>query len=290
MADNVAITPGAGATIATDDVAGVQYQRVKLDIGADGASAPVTAANPLPVALDAPSLAALESIGVNNFPATQPVSLAAPVALDSATLTALENITVQSSALPTGASTEATLAALSAKNPALGAAASAAARPVVLATDDAQIGTKVTAVTALAAGGTGLIGWLSSIWNAITTQLPATLGIKAAAASLSVAPASDAVFAVAPLAAATTDRSGAIAAGGTAQQLAAANAARRGFWVQNNSAGPLWITTLTTAVQSQPSLQLIAGAYYESPQGGAGTGAISIIGATTAQAFSAREW
>lgn len=44
MADNVAITPGAGVSIAADDVGSVFYQRVKLDLGADGASAPVTSA------------------------------------------------------------------------------------------------------------------------------------------------------------------------------------------------------------------------------------------------------
>lgn len=33
MADNVDITPGSGATVATDDVAGAQYQRVKLTDG-----------------------------------------------------------------------------------------------------------------------------------------------------------------------------------------------------------------------------------------------------------------
>lgn len=43
MADNVAVTPGTGATIATDDVSGVQYQRVKLDGGGDGASTPILA-------------------------------------------------------------------------------------------------------------------------------------------------------------------------------------------------------------------------------------------------------
>jgi len=62
MADNVAITPGTGATIATDDVGGIQYQRVKVGIGADGsavdlqpASAAIMTASPqgagaLPVA------------------------------------------------------------------------------------------------------------------------------------------------------------------------------------------------------------------------------------------------
>lgn len=50
MADNVNVTPGSGATIATDDVGGVQYQRVKLDIGGDGATSPITATSALPVA------------------------------------------------------------------------------------------------------------------------------------------------------------------------------------------------------------------------------------------------
>lgn len=41
MADNIAVTPGTGETIAFDDVSGVKYQRVKLDVGGDGASSPV---------------------------------------------------------------------------------------------------------------------------------------------------------------------------------------------------------------------------------------------------------
>lgn len=39
MADNVAITAGAGTTIASDDVSGVQYQRVKLTDGTADSSA-----------------------------------------------------------------------------------------------------------------------------------------------------------------------------------------------------------------------------------------------------------
>jgi hypothetical protein len=49
------------------------------------------------------------------------------------------------------------------KIPGLGVATSANSLPVVIASDDAQIGTKVTAVPALGAGGTGIIGWLSNI-------------------------------------------------------------------------------------------------------------------------------
>jgi hypothetical protein len=49
MADNVAYTPGTGATIAADDVSGVLHQRVKLSIGADGSAADASASNPLPI-------------------------------------------------------------------------------------------------------------------------------------------------------------------------------------------------------------------------------------------------
>jgi hypothetical protein len=63
MADNVPISPGnGGAVIATDDVAGVQFQIVKLDVGAGGASAPVVGALPITAdALPLPSGAATET-------------------------------------------------------------------------------------------------------------------------------------------------------------------------------------------------------------------------------------
>ncbi len=48
-ADNVAITAGTGTTIATDDVGGAHYQRVKVVSGADGTCTDVSAAAPLPV-------------------------------------------------------------------------------------------------------------------------------------------------------------------------------------------------------------------------------------------------
>lgn len=47
MADNVAVTEGSGKTVATDDVGGVQYQRIKMDMGADGVSVPVVGALPV---------------------------------------------------------------------------------------------------------------------------------------------------------------------------------------------------------------------------------------------------
>ena len=87
-----------------------------------------------------------------------------------------------------------------------------------------------------------------------------------------------------------TDRSGTISSGGVAQQVAASNISRNGFWIQNQSTGDLWLSTVGTAAATQPSLQLPPGSYYEMPDTGIDTGAISLYGATTAQAFAAREW
>jgi hypothetical protein len=42
MADNIAVTQGSGTNVATDDVGGVHFQKVKLDVGGDGASVPAT--------------------------------------------------------------------------------------------------------------------------------------------------------------------------------------------------------------------------------------------------------
>lgn len=51
MADNVAITAGAGTSIATDDISSVHYQRVKVTHGADGTANDANATTPLPTAV-----------------------------------------------------------------------------------------------------------------------------------------------------------------------------------------------------------------------------------------------
>ena len=86
-----------------------------------------------------------------------------------------------------------------------------------------------------------------------------------------------------------TDRAGTITTGGTAQQLAAANANRLGWWVQNNSAGDLRVNRFGTA-SITAGIRISAGDLYESMPGAQGVGALSIWGATTAQAFSAGEF
>ena len=89
---------------------------------------------------------------------------------------------------------------------------------------------------------------------------------------------------------ALTDRSGSITTGGTAQQLMAANATRRGWYIQNNSDTVMWVSDVGTAAATQPSLKLLPDAYYEPPQSGVDNGAISLFCATTGKTFTAREW
>jgi hypothetical protein len=88
-----------------------------------------------------------------------------------------------------------------------------------------------------------------------------------------------------------TSRSGTIATGATAQSLMVANADRKGWFIQNNSTGDLWVNRFGgTAIAGQPSLLIPAGALYETPDGGSGGNALSIYGATTGQTFTAAEW
>ena len=49
MANNVGYTPGTGALVAADEIAGVLHQRIKLGIGGVGEAVDVSAANPLPI-------------------------------------------------------------------------------------------------------------------------------------------------------------------------------------------------------------------------------------------------
>ena len=62
MADNVAYTPGAGATIAADDIGGVLYQRVKVTHGVDGVAHETSDSNPYPVKAMGELIEAIEAM------------------------------------------------------------------------------------------------------------------------------------------------------------------------------------------------------------------------------------
>lgn len=83
-------------------------------------------------------------------------------------------------------------------------------------------------------------------------------------------------------------RSSTITLGGTSQVLAAANTARRGFCIQNISAGDLWVNPFgaSAAVDTVGSFKIPTMTSLEIKT----NGALAIIGATTGQKFSAVEY
>jgi len=63
MGDNVDITPGVGATIAADDIGGIQHQRVKITMGPDGVSeGDVSSINPMPISAQGELIEAIEAM------------------------------------------------------------------------------------------------------------------------------------------------------------------------------------------------------------------------------------
>lgn len=89
MANNVAVTAGAGTTVATDDVSGVHYQVVKLALGDEDVSTRVAAATPLPVDVRA----SLISVAVEfTRPADTTAYTAGDVVSDSTSATTMQAI------------------------------------------------------------------------------------------------------------------------------------------------------------------------------------------------------
>lgn len=93
---------------------------------------------------------------------------------------------------------------------------------------------------------------------------------------------------------ALNDYSGSITAGATAQQLIAANSARRYLIIQNISDTAMWVNFGTTAVGDQPSIKLPA----DSGSGGGSlvfegsfvpSGLVSLMCATTGKKFVCKE-
>lgn len=104
MADNITFqttvaTPPNATVVATDDVGGVHYQRIKIDVGAENSSALLGNANPLPVSDAGGSITVDGSVGVSSLPATSLAGQTA-VTLDFDTGAGTQNIPLVGVALP----------------------------------------------------------------------------------------------------------------------------------------------------------------------------------------------
>lgn len=153
---NAVTTPG-GATIATDEVGGVQHELVKVEFGSDGVATMVDAANPLPVTdlgqqTDALTDAELRASAV-------PVSLAA-VPLPSGAATAAKQ-DEQTAQLATLNSLIETLRSLVAVLSPLGGAMNAGA-PALRTTPIASVSTAVT--------GTLTVGTITNFGTSIPAK------------------------------------------------------------------------------------------------------------------------
>lgn len=169
MADNVAVTPGSGATLAADDIGGVLYGRTKIVIGNDGVNGgDVSASNPMPVtgALTDTQLRATAvpvSDGGGSLTVDGTVAVSGSVAVTGTFWQATQPVSAASLPLPTGAASETTLGgvltttAFQARTPALGQAAMASSSPVVIASDQSTVPVNQAGVSA-----TGSLGALNA--------------------------------------------------------------------------------------------------------------------------------
>lgn len=163
MADNVlinAVTTPGGATIATDEVNGVQHELVKVEFGVDGVATMVSASDPLPVT---------GTVEVSNFPVTQPVSG-----------------TVAVSSLPTGLATSANQQTDALTDAELRAAAVPVSLSVVPLATGAATATKqdeqtalLTTLNSLIETNNYLVRFLSQLTGAMNAGAPAlrTIGL-----------------------------------------------------------------------------------------------------------------
>lgn len=145
MADNIQVTQGSGTVMATDDIGGVQFPRVKLVLGANNTNdGDVASGNPMPV-----QGAVTANAGTGSFTVAQGTA-----ANLNATVVGTGTFAVQAAqsgtwnvgnitgtvSLPTGAATETTLSGMSGKLPAtLGQKTMANSLAVAIASDQGNV-------------------------------------------------------------------------------------------------------------------------------------------------------
>lgn len=100
MADNVGYTPGTGALVAADEIAGVLHQRIKIGVGVDGVAVDVSSVNPMPVDIGITALNPLpvtlpDVTALNPLPVTLPdVTALNPLPVSLPDITALNPLPV----------------------------------------------------------------------------------------------------------------------------------------------------------------------------------------------------
>ena len=158
MADNTQLNLGTGGDlIASDDIAGVKHQRVKIEFGADGVATDVSPANPLPISvstLPLPTGAAQDGVDITS-PTAMPAGGSGIRGWLSAIWTKLNGT-------------------LNVSGTFFQATQPISATTLPLPTGAAQDGTDINTPTAMPTGGSGIRGWLSAIWTKLNGSLAVT--------------------------------------------------------------------------------------------------------------------
>lgn len=176
MADNVTANPGTGgATFASDDIAGIQYPRGKITLGADGVNdGDVSSSNPMPVG------GTLLTTIANNLPTQGQKTMAGSQPVTIASDQSAVPISAASLPLPTGAATAAlqttgntSLASIDGKLGSLGQKLMAGSAPVVIASDQSAIPVSGTvSVNALPTGANTIGAVNLAQYTPVTGRLP----------------------------------------------------------------------------------------------------------------------
>jgi hypothetical protein len=309
MADNVSTVADANATlpastaIATDDVGGVHYQRIKLDVGADGAASPVGASG-LPVNDAGGSLTVDGTVGVSGsvavtgtfFQATQPVSAAAlPLPTGAATEVESEAITAATLAVGTAvAAVETAIEDLGADADAADIVYLAKLDDIITATEATQAAVQIidnaisgsemqVDVVASLPAGTNNIGDVdvasiaagdNNIGNVDVVTLPAlpagtnNIG-DVDVLTLPALPAGTNNIGdvdVVSMPSVTTDTHSNVASSASNVTLLASNASRKGAAIYNDSTAILYVKFGATASATSFKVAMAAASYYEFPQ------------------------
>ena len=125
-------------------------------------------------------------------------------------------------------------------------------------------------------GGSGLLGWLSGIYNKLVTTIAVTQSGTWTQRPTGASP--------------TVASTLSITTGGTAQTLFSASATTgQEFEISNMSTGYLYVNDTGASASATAGIAIPPGGYYSS-SGKRTTAAISVFGSTTGQTFFAEAW
>lgn len=228
MADNKVVSAaiGVGPTVATDEIAGVDHLRIKVEFGVDGSAVDVSATDPMPVVqTGTPALptgastSALQTsteVLVGAVTETAPATDIASSGLNGRLQRIAQRITSLIALIPTslGIKTAANSFAVTLPSDGVLPLPTGAATSAIQTTTETLIGAVVETAPVTDTASSGLNGRLQRIAQRITSLIaliPTSLGSKTTANSFAVTLPSDGVLPL-PTGAATETSAGAAAA------------------------------------------------------------------------------